>query len=358
MQADPSYYGRQKMFVENAPRKVSMPAKLPRTVSRLLALICTFVVLAGAAQAQTAAWRPEKTVEIVAPATPGGLHDITARSLQRIFQARRLVEAPIVVVNKGGGGGTVGWTYLSQQQGDAHYISLIAVNLLANDIMGTSSLRHTDFTPLSLLFHDYLGVAFRADSPIATGKDMIARLSKDPAALSVSIGTSLGNTGHLALALALKAAGGEPRKLKTVVFGSNGEAMTALLGGHVDAIVTSLSNLVRHVQAKSIRVVAVSSPQRVGGAFSDVPTWREQGVDVLMSGWRGVIAPRGLSPAQVTYWENVFARLAESDEWKQELERNLWHVANLSSHETRAFLDKEFGKFQQVLYELGMAKNK
>jgi putative tricarboxylic transport membrane protein len=324
----------------------------------LLAAAFTLFTAFDATHAQTPAWRPEKSIEIVAPATPGGLHDITARSLQQVFQTRKLVEVPVVVVNKGGGGGTLGWTYLNHQQGDAHFISLIAVNLLSNNIMGTSSLHHNDFTPLGLLFHDYLGLALRTDSPLATGKDMIARLVKDPAALSVSIGTSLGNTGHLALSLAVKAAGGEPRKLKTVVFGSNGEAMTALLGGHVDASVTSLSNLVRHVQAKTIRVVAVSSPQRVGGAFADVPTWREQGLDVLMSGWRGIIAPRGLTPAQVAYWEGVLGRLADSDEWKQDLSRNLWHAANLSSRDTREFLDTEFGKYQQVLGDLGMARKR
>ena len=327
---------------------------------RFLYLLCACALTAasGAAHAQTTGWRPDKNIEIVAPATPGGLHDITARSLQQVFQTRKLVEVPVVVVNKGGGGGTVGWTYLSQQQGDPHFVSLIAVNMLSNHVMGTSSLHHADFTPLTMLFHEYLGLAFKADAPLATGKDMLARLSKDPSALSVAIGTSLGNTSHLALSLAVKSTGGEPRKLKTIVFGSNGEAMTALLGGHVDAIMTSLPNLVRHLQAKTIRVVAVSSPQRVGGAFADVPTWREQGVDVLMSGWRGVIAPRGVTPAQVGYWENVFTRLNETDEWKQELAKNFWHVANLSSRETREFLDKEYQKFQQVLGELGMAKKK
>jgi putative tricarboxylic transport membrane protein len=156
----------------------------------------------------------------------------------------------------------------------------------------------------------------------------------------------------------VKAGGGDVRKLKTVVFGSNGEAMTALLGGHVDAIITSLPNLVRHVQAKSVRVLAVSSPQRVAGHFSNVPTWREQGLDVLMSGWRGVIAPRGLTPAQVAYWENVIARLGETEEWKQELEKNMWHGSQMTSREARQFLDKEYGEFQQVLGELGMARTR
>jgi putative tricarboxylic transport membrane protein len=312
----------------------------------------------AAAPAQPAAWRPDKTIEIIAPATPGGLHDITARSLQHVLQVAKLVAVPTVVVNKGGAGGTLGWTYLNQQQGDAHYIAMSAVNLLTNEILGASKLSYTDFTSLTILFHEYLGLAVRTDSPMLTGKEVAARLAKDPASMSIAIGTSLGNTSHLALARAVKAMGGDTRKLKTIVFGSNGEAMTALLGGHVDAIVTSLPNLVRHLQAKSIRVLAISSPQRIGGIFSAVPTWREEGVDVLMSGWRGVIGPKGLTPPQIAYWDTLFSRLRETEEWKQELAKNFWHPAQMNSQESRQFLDREYQSFQQVLNELGMAKKR
>jgi putative tricarboxylic transport membrane protein len=320
------------------------------------AALCASFIWGAIGHAQTPSWRPEKTIEIIAPATPGGLHDITARSLQHVFQTRKLVEVPTIVVNKGGGGGTVGWLYVAQQQNEPHVISLSAVNLLTNHIMGTSTLYYGDFTPLAILFNEYLGLAVKADSPVASGRDMVTKLSKDPASMSIAIGTSLGNTSHLALSLAVKAAGGDVRKLKTVVFGSNGEAMTALLGGHVDAVMTSLPNLIRHVQSKAVRVIALSSPQRVGGPFSSVPTWREQGVDVLMSGWRGVIAPKGLSTAQVAYWENVFLRLSETEEWKQELAKNLWHGSQLTSRQSREFLDREYQSFYEVLSDLGMAK--
>ena len=332
---------------------------MPKRI-KTVASLCGVAALAWsvASPAQVTSWRPEKNIEIVAPATPGGLHDITARAIQQVFQTRKLIEVPAVVVNKGGGGGTVGWTYVSQQAGDAHVISLIAVNLLSNNIMGTSTLQHSDFTPLALLFNEYLGLAIKTESPIGTGKELIARVSKDPTSMSIAVGTSLGNTSHLATSLAVKSMGGDPKKLKTVVFGSNGEAMTALLGGHVDAIMTSLPNLVRHVQAKTIRVIALSSPQRVAGSFSNVPTWREQGVDVVMSGWRGVIAPKNLTAPQVAYWESVFARLGETEEWKKELEKNFWHGSQLTSRQTREFLDKQHQAFYQVLNELGMAKVK
>jgi putative tricarboxylic transport membrane protein len=311
---------------------------------------------AGAAHGQSGGWRPEKAVEIIAPASPGGLHDLTARGIQRVMQARKLVETPTVVVNKGGAGGTVGWTYLGQQRGDAHYLSLSAVNLLANHIIGASKVYYGDLTPVAHLFHEYLGFAVRVESPLGTSRDAIARLRKDPGSLSISIGTSLGNTGHLTLALAVRAAGGDMRKLKTVVFASNGEAMTAMLGGHVDAMMTSLPNLVRHVQAKTVRVLAISSPQRVPGAFGDVPTWREQEINVVMSGWRGVIGPGGLNAAQLAYWEGVFARLAESEEWKQELAKHQWHGGRMTPSQNKAFLDEEYGKFRAVLTDLGMVK--
>lgn len=334
-----------------------MRALIPHCRPFLLPSFFAFALAwAGASHGQTAAWRPDKNIEIVAPANPGGLHDITARSLQRVFQTRKLVEVPIVVVNKGGGGGTVGWTYVSQQGADAHVISLIAVNLLSNHIMGVSRLNYTDFTPLAMLFNEYLGLAVKADSPVASGKDAVARLAKDPRALSVAIGTSLGNTGHLALSLAVKSTGADIRKLRTVVFGSNGEAMTALLGGHVDAMMTSLSNLARQIPGGAVRVIAISSPQRVGGAFATVPTWREQGIDVLMSGWRGVIAPKGITPAQVAYWEGIFRDLGQTEEWKQELGKNFWHGSQLSARESHDYLERQYAEFHQILGELGMAK--
>lgn len=320
------------------------------------AACCVLLAWAGVVHAQAAAWRPEKAVEIIAPASPGGLHDLTARSIQRVVQARKLIETPSIVVNKGGAGGTVGWNYLGQHPGDGHYISLSAVNLLSNHIMGASTLYYGDLTPLAHLFHEYLGFAVRADSPLAGGRDATARLRKDPGSMSISVGTSLGNTGHLALALAVRATGGDMKRLKTVVFASNGEAMTALLGGHVDAMMTSLSNLVRHVDAKTVRVLALSSPQRVPGAFSHVPTWREQEVDVVMSGWRGVIGPGGLNSAQLAYWEAVFARLAEAEEWKQELAKNEWHGGRMTASQNRAFLDEEYKRFRALLADLGMAK--
>lgn len=310
------------------------------------------------ANAQSAGWRPERAIELIVPAAAGGLNDLTARNMQRVMQTLKLIETPITVNNRGGGGGALAWAALAQHPGDPHFISLSTVNMLANHIMGVGTAHYRDFTPLGHLIHSYLGFAVKADSPIRNGQDLIARLKQDPAALSISIGTSLGNANHVALLQATGPAGIESRRLKTLVFKSNGESMTALLGGHVDLAVSGLPNLAKHVEAKSLRIVAITAPTRLPGILADVPTWREQGADVTVSGWRGALGPAKMPPAAVAFWEDAIAKLVDSAEWEQVLAKDFATRTRMSAAENRQFLDQEYKRYQAVLIELGMAKAK
>jgi putative tricarboxylic transport membrane protein len=306
--------------------------------------------------AQQAAWQPERAIEFVVPASPGGQNDLTMRNMQRVLQTLKLVEAPISVNNKGGAGGTLAFVYLNQHAGDPHYLSISTVNMLSNHIVGASTLNYTDFTPLGHLIHSYLGFAVRPDSPIANAKDLLERLKKDPGALSIAVGTSLGNTSHIAMSQAARSAGIDPRKLKTVVFKSNGEALTAFFGGHVDLIISGLPNLVKHTQSKTLRLIAVTAPERLGGILADVPTWREIGPNVVVSGWRGALGAKGLQPAHVAYWEATIAKLVDSDAWGQELAKDFATRTRMSAAENREFLAREYKSYLATLTELGMAK--
>jgi putative tricarboxylic transport membrane protein len=330
----------------------------PFTLASTRAIIVSMVALApfAAGMAAAADWRPEKTVEFVVPASPGGGNDITIRKLHQILQSRKLVEPGMVVVNKAGGAGSVAWTYLNQHPGDGNFISISTMNLLTNKIIGTSPLSYTDFTPIASLISEYAGVAVRADSPIKTGRDLIERLRKDPKALAFSVGTGLGNSTHNALVLAMKTAGVDAKNLKAVVFNSAGEGMTALLGGHIDAVSSTLSNLRTQLAAGKIRVIAVSAPKRLPGLFAQVPTWREQGVDAVFSNWRGIVGPKGMTAAQVAYWEGVFVRLVKTDEWKKELESELWDDDYADSREHKKYLDAQNKELTGILIDLGMAK--
>jgi putative tricarboxylic transport membrane protein len=232
-----------------------------------------------------------------------------------------------------------------------------APTLLSNQITGRTTIPYTDFTALAVLGIEYECVAVRADSPLKTGKDLLDRLKKDPAALSVSIGTSLGNSGHLAFALAMKAAGIDIRKLKTVAFNSAADGTTALLGGHIDLASTPPSAVLPHVQAGKLRVLALTAPTRAHGELANVPTWKELGVNSTHEVWRGVIGPRGMPRAQVAYWDDVLGKLVKTDAWKKDLEQSQIENVYRNSTETVKYLKTEYDEARGILTDLGLAKN-
>jgi putative tricarboxylic transport membrane protein len=322
----------------------------------LTTLTMTGVLLfASAAPAQT--WKPSRNVELIVAVSPGGGIDRMARTLQNIIQELRLVEVPVTVINKPGGGGTIAQAYLSQRAGDGHFIEITATSLLTNHIIGRSTYDHHAFTPIAMLSDEYIGFLVRADSPLKTGKDLLAQFKSNPDALPIGIATAAGNTNHIAAALVAKAAGADIKKLKVVVFSSGGEAMTALLGGHVGLVTTPSANSIPHLQNGRMRVLAIASPKRLEGPLSVVPTWKEQGVDAVVANWRPVIAPKGLTPAQISYWEDVFAKVVQTPGWKAEIEKS-GAVANfMKSRELAAHFIAEQKQFRSILGELGLAKD-
>jgi putative tricarboxylic transport membrane protein len=296
-----------------------------------------------------------KPVEILVGVSPGGGIDRTARTLQKIMQEKRFVETPVNVVNKPGGGSTIVQAYLKLKQGDAHYYEITATSLLTNHITGKSASSHRDFTPVVMLYDEFLGFAVAADSPIRDGRQLLELLKTRADTIPIGIATSAGNTNHIAAALVARAAGAEVKKLKVVVFGSGGESMTALLGGHIALVVTPSANLIPHLQSGRMRVLAVSAPKRLDGVLGSVPTWRELGVDAVVANWRPVIGAKGWSPQQVAYWENIFAKVVSTDEWKHEVERGGGVNHYMRSRELAAYFDAQYTQFRSILADLGLA---
>jgi len=311
---------------------------------------------ATGASAQPAVWKPEKTVELVAPSAPGGGTDKTARLIQRIWQERRLLETPVAVVNKSGGQGALALTYLKSHAADPHFLEIVSAVLLTNHINGASAFSYTDFTAIALLNSEYVAFGVKADSPIRDLKDLVARLRKDVAAVSIAVGTSVGGVNHVAAGFVARAAGGDSRKLRTVVFKSSAESAIAGLGGHVDLVLSSASLLLPHVASGAMRLLAVSAPRRLGGPLAAVPTLREQGVDAVVDNFRLTIAPPGVGPAQVAYWDQVMLKLSTTDEWKKDLELNGWENTYMNSRDTRKYLDAQHAALKSVLAEVGLAK--
>jgi putative tricarboxylic transport membrane protein len=324
---------------------------IPRLV---LTAIASLVFSASAAD-----WQPKNAVEIMVASGPGGGMDRTARTIQLIAREKKITDVAFNVVNKAGGGGTIGWSYLNQHARDPHYLAIGSPALLTNHITGKSPLSHLDFTPLAMLASEYTAFAVADNSPIKNGRDLIARLRADPRSVSVAISTSIGSGNHVAMGRVGKAAGVDIMKLRLVIFNATGEAIAAVIGGHVDLVPATLSSVLPYAQgAKTggLRIIAIAAPQRMNGALAQVPTWREQQVDVVQDSFRAVMGAKGLGREQVAYWDNVFGALAASPAWKKDVEENDCVNNYQNSADAARYLAAQYDDFKTALKDLGVAR--
>jgi putative tricarboxylic transport membrane protein len=322
-----------------------------RTASALLALAMLCPALAPAQ-----GWKPQKNVEIIVPVVPGGTNDRLARAIERTFVEGKIVNTSVTVVHKAGGGNQIAYAYTSQHAGDPHYLLLGTTTLITAHAMGASKMGYSEFSPIASIFNDYVVLTVNVGSPLMTGKDIIARMKTDAPNVSLGFSSSLGNHHHIIAGLFMKGIGASPRDLKTVVFKGSSEALTALLGSHIDVVSTGVTNAARHMQAGKVRILGVSSSQRLPGVMAPIPTWKEQGVDLVYGSWRSMVAPKGITAEQVAFWENALAKVVESADWKAELERNYWGDFFKTGAEFRKTIEAEYKAMKGVLVELGLAK--
>ncbi|MGZ9080149.1 MAG: tripartite tricarboxylate transporter substrate binding protein [Burkholderiales bacterium] len=317
----------------------------------MLACVCAV----SASWAQTA-WKPEKAIELIVESSPGAGVDRTARTIQSIMQDGGFIRVPLAVVNKPGGGGNIAYQYLQQFAGDGHYLAMATATLLTNHILGVSRMSYTDFSPLSILYGEHIGFAVSAEGPIKSGKDLIERMKREPEKVTYAFGTSRGNANHIGIAAALKAAGIDPKAAKIVLYKASVDAATALMGGHVDVVATPISTFAPLMGSGKLRLIAIAAPQRSGGQFASVPTWREQGIDAVAPSYRMILGPRGLNQTQLAYWNDVLGRVSSSDAWKAELIKNGWENLYMPAEESLKYLNAQYVQYRGMLVELGLAK--
>ncbi len=325
-------------------------------LTRALEIASLLLLVAPAPYTQAQIWKPTRNVDLVAGSAAGGGSDNLARLVQKIAQEQKIVDTPLTVINKPASGGIVAWSALNQNPMDGHHLAISTANLITNHITGRSTLHYADVTSVAQLFSESVAIAVRADSPMRNGRDLATRLKTDAGAVSAAIGTSLGNSGHIALALVTQMAGGDAKKLKAVVFQSVSQGVSALLGGHVDVVSTAASNLAAHHMGGRIRIIGLTAPQRYAGALAAVPTWREQGVAVDVDNLRGVIGPKSMSAAQIAYWEAALARVVATPEWKTHIETNQWTDSFAGAAASRKILADQYSEMRSGLAALGMAK--
>jgi len=310
------------------------------------------------AQGAKKEWVPDATIEIVAPASPGGGWDLTARAVQRTLTEEKLVNKNIIVSNKPGGGGATGWTYLKGKEGNAHYLAANSSLVLLNNLLGSSELSYKDFTPLAMLTTEWISVAVKADSPYKTGKDLLEALKKDPGLLTIGVGPSLGNNDHLSFIRVAQKFGVDTSKLKWVVFeGAGGDVVMAALGGHVGLVTTALSETLTQHKAGKLRILGITADKRAA-VLPEVPTWKEQGVDMVFPHWRGIMGPPNMTAEQIKFWDDALGKMVNKPGFHKTIENLNGEVYYKNSAEFKKFLEEQTAALGPLVEQLGLKKKK
>jgi len=326
-------------------------------MNKLLSCIACVGMLAAAAAPAGAQKFPTKPIEIIVGGSAGGGWDTTARAIMKALQDEKLVTVPINILNKSGGSGSISWAYLNQHKGDGHYVAMSSTIVHANELLGRSNQTLADFTPIAMLTTEWHAVAVNKDSPIKSGKDLMAKLKLDPASLSIGIALGVGNDDYMSFMKAAKAAGVDVKGLKRlVIFPSGQELMVALLGGHVDLISTGLSEISEQYKSGKARILAISADRRQEGDLAAIPTWNEQGIDGKFGHWRGLFGPKDMPAGELKAWEDILGKMVKTKTWKELLARYDWNAAFLPGDKYKAYLEDEHRQFAATFKEMNIVK--
>ena len=286
------------------------------------------------------------------PAGPGGGWDGTARALERAAKAVGLV-GNMQFENVGGAGGMVGLPrFVNQRKGQGNSLMVGGSVMVGAGIANKSPVTIGDVTPLARLTEEAGVLVVPAAGKIKTFKDLVAAMQANPKSVSVA-GGSAGGTDHLILGLMIKALGRNPKDAAYVAFAGGGPATAAILGNQVAAGISGYSEFEEHIKSGKMIPLAVSGRNRIAGV--NVPTMIEQGVNVVMTNWRGVFAPPGISAAQRAALMDFVGRIVASPNWKNELVTRKWDDAFLTELPFQRELAWDIERTGALMKDLGLA---
>ena len=302
---------------------------------------------------------PKNNITIVAPSGAGGGWDLTARSVAKIMNETKLVEKAITVENKAGGGGAVYMAEFATKEVKNDYVLMVKsppILINNNKAEGNSPYGYKDTTPLAQLTRDYGAIVVKNDSAFKSLEDVLDAIKKDPTTVTLAGGSAPGSMDHLVGVLPAFEAGIDPKSVKYVSYDGGGEAIAALLGKNADVIATDASTIATYVKSGDVRVLAVSSAERLEGELSEVPTFKESGIDAEFTIWRGIFGPKEMSDDAKGYWNEKIGAMVETDEWKTELEKNGWASEYRNGEEFTTYLEEQDKVIVELLTALGMQK--
>jgi putative tricarboxylic transport membrane protein len=321
-----------------------MAVMKPLYAASLAAALLAIAVMPAAAQLE---------LKIMAPAAPGGGWDQTARAMQQALMTEKIAKS-VQVVNVPGAGGAVGIAqFVNGAKGDGSQLMVNGFVMVGALLMSKSPVTLDQVTPIARLTEETQVMVVPANSAIKTAKDLAELVKKDVAKVTFA-GGSAGGVDHIMAALFAGAVGADASKVNYVPFSGGGESLAAILGGKVTAGISGWGEYEGQIKAGKLRAIGVTSPQRLPGV--DVPTFKEQGVDLVLTNWRSVMAGPGVTPAQKQTLADAIDKLAKSATWKDILKQKGWDDAYLPGDAFVTFLKQEQVRVSEVLKSVGLVK--
>ena len=290
-------------------------------------------------------------VKMMIPANPGGGWDTTGRALGKALQDAG-VASSVTYDNKGGAAGAIGLAqFVNGSKGDANAMMVMGAVMLGGIITGKPPVGLDKVTPLARLTSEYNVFVLPSNSPFKTMKDVVEQLKKDPGSVKWG-GGSRGSTEHIAAAMIAREVGVDPAKINFVAFRGGGEATAAILGGNVTVGGSGFSEFAEYITAGKMKPIGVTSGTRLKGI--DVPTLKEQGINVEIGNWRGVYGAPGISKAQRDALIAMIEKATKSKAWAEALQKNDWTPAWLAGDPFAEFVDAEFASLRATMVKSGM----
>jgi putative tricarboxylic transport membrane protein len=310
----------------------------------------SLAALAAAGMLPSPAWAAAN-LKMMIPANPGGGWDTTGRALGKALQDAG-VASSVSYDNKGGAAGAIGLAqFVNGNKGDANAMMTMGAVMLGGIITGKPPVSLSQATPLARITSEYNVFVLPADSKLKTMKDVVEQMKKDPGSVKWG-GGSRGSTEHIAAAMIAREVGVDPSKINYVAFRGGGEATAAILGGNVTVGGSGYSEFAEYITTGKMRAIAVTSDTRLKG--KDVPTLKEQGINVVIGNWRGVYGAAGITPEQRKALIEMIVKATKTKAWAESIEKNAWTPALLTGADFEKFVDDEFASLRAVMAKSGM----
>jgi putative tricarboxylic transport membrane protein len=291
------------------------------------------------------------TLKMLIPAAPGGGWDQTGRALAAAMQSAKVVQS-VQFDNKGGAAGTIGLAqFVNASKGDPNTLMVAGMVMVGGIALNRSPVDLSMVTPIARLTSEFEVIVVPASSPHRTIGDLVKAFRAEPGKVSWG-GGSAGGTDHILVGLVAKAVGADATRINYVPFKGGGEAVIAIIGGHVAAGVSGLGEFAEHIRSGRMRALAVSS----AGKLEGIPSLKEQGIDVVLGNWRGVFAAPGITTAQRDALIAAVGRAVESPAWKETLQKYGWEASFLAGDDYRRFVEEDVKRIGAIIDSLGLRR--